>query len=328
MMEISWDRLASLCSTAITAAGGDEHTSTALTDAVIAAERRGNAAVGVAHLFDYLDALRGGRLNGSARPTVRRDHASVITVSADDGVAQLAFRTARAELANAARTTGVAVLSLRDAYTVGELGYYTSEVAGEGFIALAGANAPATMSLYGAPAALTGTNPFSFALPAQPTPRLIDQASSVAAWVRIRDAAAAGEPIPEGWALDAGGAPTTDAAAALLGPLLPFGGVKGSNIALVIELLSVLSGASFSMDAPDFSSGSAPPRVGLFLLALDPTAFAPDYLERAEDHFERLHKRYGIDFGRYFPTVEQVQLPDHVYDRLTARAGHVHTDGA
>jgi (2R)-3-sulfolactate dehydrogenase (NADP+) len=130
------------------------------------------------------------------------------------------------------------------------------------------------MSLYGAPTALTGTNPFSFALPAQPTPRLIDQASSAVAWVRIRDAAAAGEPIPQGWALDAHGAATTDAAAALLGPLLPFGGAKGSNIALVIELLSVLSGAAFSMDAPDFASGTQPPRVGMFLLALDPRGCA------------------------------------------------------
>ena len=88
-------------------------------------------------------------------------------------------------------------------------------------------------------------------------PRLIDQASSTAAWVRIRDAATAGEPIPEGWALDADVAATTDAAAAaLLGPLLPFGGVKGSNIALVVELLSVLSGVSSSVDAPDFASGT------------------------------------------------------------------------
>src|SRR5262245_34526570 len=216
MVAVSWDRLASLCSAAITTAGGDQQTSTALTDAVIAAERRGNTAVGVAHLFDYLDALRGGRLNGGARPTVRRDHASVITASADDGVAQLAFRAARAQLVDAARTTGVAVLSIRDAFPVGELGYYTCEVAGQGLIALAGANSPAAMSLYGAPAALTGTNPFSFALPAQPTPRLIDQASSAAAWVKIREAASAGDPIPEGWALDADGAATTDAAAALL----------------------------------------------------------------------------------------------------------------
>ena len=117
-------------------------------------------AVGVAHLFDYLDALRSGRLNGGARPSIRRDRAAVISVSADDGVAQLAFRAALAELAAAARVNGVAVLSVSDAFTVGELGYYTSGVASLGFIALAGANSPAVMSLYGAPAALTGTNPF------------------------------------------------------------------------------------------------------------------------------------------------------------------------
>src|SRR5262249_7947703 len=233
----------------------------------------------------------------------------------------LAFGAALADFTAAARANGVAVLSVGDAFTVGELGYYTTEVADRGLIALAAANSPAVMSLYGAPAALTGTNPFSFALPAQPTPRLIDQASSAAAWVKIREAASTGEPIPEGWALDADGAATTDAAAALLGPLLPFGGVKGSNIALVVELLSVLSGASFSMDAPDFASGTQPPRVGLFLLALDPAAFAPDYLQRVEGHFARLHERYGIDFGRYLPQVQQMQLAEHLYARLTACAG-------
>ena len=140
--------------------------------------------------------------------------------------------------------------------------------------------------------------------------------------MRIRDAAAAGEPIPEGWALDANGAATTDAAAALLGPLLPFGGVKGSNIALVIELLSVLSGASFSMDAPDFASGAEPPRVGLFLFALDPAAFGSNYLERVEAHFERLHVQFGIDFGRYSAPVQRMQLSDDTYERLCASAGH------
>jgi (2R)-3-sulfolactate dehydrogenase (NADP+) len=324
MIEIGWDRLISLCSTAITAAGGDEDTAAALTDAVIAAERRGNSIVGVPHLFDYLDALRSGRLNGSARPTIRQDRTCVISVSANDGVAQLGFRAALPELAAAARAHGVAVLSISDAFTVGELGYYTSEVANLGLIALAGANSPAVMSLYGAPAALTGTNPFSFALPAQPTPRLIDQASSAAAWVRIRDAATAGETIPEGWALDADGAATTDATAALLGPLLPFGGVKGSNLALVIELLSILSGASFSMDAPDFASGDEPPRVGLFLLVLEPAAFASDYLQRVEDHFQRLQMQHGIDFGRYRPPVQRMQLPNDIYERLCASAGHNH----
>jgi (2R)-3-sulfolactate dehydrogenase (NADP+) len=316
VIEVGWDRLASMCSTAITTAGGDERTAAALTDAVLSAERRGKTAVGVAHLFDYLDALECGRLNGTPRPVVRHERRSVITVTADDGIAQLAFLAAHPALLAAAREGGVAVLSITDAFTAGELGYYTSQVAAEGLVALAGANSPALMSLYDAPDALTGTNPFSFALPGRPSPRLIDQASSAVAWVRIRDAAAAGEPIPPGWALDATGAATTDAAAALLGHLLPFGGIKGSNIALIIELLSVLSGASFSMDAPDFASGAQPPRVGLFLVALDPAAFAADYLRRVEDHLERLRIRYGIDFGRHSPVVERMSLPEHLYSRL------------
>ncbi|NEM08911.1 Ldh family oxidoreductase [Geodermatophilus normandii] len=316
MIEVDGDRLSALCRTAIIAAGGDEPTATALTDAVLAAERRGNRAVGVAHLVDYLDALERGRLNGTPRPVVRHDRRAVVTVETDDGIAQLAFLAARPALSTAARECGVAMLSISGSFTVGELGYYTSELATEGLVALAGANSPALMSLYDAPDALTGTNPFSFALPGLPSPRLVDQASSAVAWVRIRDAAAAGEPIPPGWALDANGAPTTDAAAALLGPLLPFGGVKGSNIALVIELLSVLSGGSFSMDAPDFASGERPPRVGLFLIALDPAAFAADYLQRVEDHLERLQVRYGIDFGRYFAPVARMQLSDDLYARL------------
>jgi (2R)-3-sulfolactate dehydrogenase (NADP+) len=131
MIEIGWDRLASLCSAAITTAGGDEHTAAAPTDAVIAAERRGNTIVGVARLFDYLDALRSGRLNGRARPIVRQDRASVIAVSADDGLAQLAFGAALADFTAAARAN-VAVLSVSDAFTVGELGYYTTEVADRG----------------------------------------------------------------------------------------------------------------------------------------------------------------------------------------------------
>ncbi|HEX5907168.1 MAG TPA: Ldh family oxidoreductase [Propionibacteriaceae bacterium] len=315
MIEVDWDRLASLCSTAITTAGGDERTAAALTEAVLSAERRGNTAVGVAHLFDYLEALECGRLNGTPRPVVRHDRRSVITVSADDGIAQLAFHMARPALLAAAGECGVAMLSVNSAFTVGELGYYAFEVAAEGLVGLAGANSTALMSLYDAPDAITGTNPFSFALPGRP-PRLIDQASSTVAWVRIRDAAAADEPIPPGWALDADGNPTTDAAAALAGPLLPFGGVKGSNLALVIELLSVLSGAAFSMDAPDFASGNQPPRVGMFLIALDPAAFAADYLNRVEDHLERLRVRYGINFGRYYSLVERMHMPDDLYARL------------
>ncbi|MBL8925214.1 MAG: Ldh family oxidoreductase [Pseudonocardia sp.] len=315
MIELDWDRLASLCATAITKAGGDEATAAALTDAVVAAERRGNSPVGVAHLMDYLDSLRCGRINGTPRPVVRNDRRSVITAAADDGIAQVAYHAARPALLHAVRECGVAVLSISESYTVGELGYYAFDLAAEGLVALAAANSTPLMSVYGAPDAIAGTNPLSFALPGDP-PRLVDQASSAVAWVRLRNAAAAGESIPPDWAFDADGNPTTDAKAALLGAVLPFGGIKGSNLASIIELLAVLSGASFSIDAPDFASGDTPPRVGMFLVALDPDAFSADYLDRVDSHFERLRDRYGIDFGRYYSSVERPRLPDDLFARL------------
>lgn len=76
----------------------------------------------VAHLVDYLDALKCGRLNGNPRPVVRHDRRAVVTVEADDGVAQLAFRAARPALSAAARECGAAVLSVSGAFTMGELG--------------------------------------------------------------------------------------------------------------------------------------------------------------------------------------------------------------
>src|SRR5699024_2120873 len=80
-------------------------------------------------------------------------------------------------------------------------------------------------------------------------------------------------------------------AAALTGALLPFGGAKGANIAMMIELLAAMSGGSFSLDAAPFDTGSRSPRLGLFIAAIDPTAFDPGYEERAETHLLPLHDR-------------------------------------
>jgi (2R)-3-sulfolactate dehydrogenase (NADP+) len=96
-------------------------------------------------------------------------------------------------------------------------------------------------------------------------PLTVDQASSSTAFVSVRDAAAQGTPLPEGWAVDADGRPTTDPEAALDGALLPFGGYKGANIALLVELLSSMAGGNWSMDGPPWDSGARSPSVGMFV---------------------------------------------------------------
>lgn len=317
---LTWDDLDTLCRAAVRGAGGSERTAAALAASTVAAEQHGKPAVGAAHLIDYLDALSEGRIVADAIPGVQSTRAGVVRVDAAGGTAQAAFDTAFAALVRAAREVGVAVLSLRDGYSAGELGYYARRVADRGLVALVCANSPALMSVYSSPVPVTGTNPMAFALPHPSGPRAFDQASSATAWVSVRAAADQGEPLPEGWALDETGTPTTDAAAALGGSLLPFGGAKGSNIALMIEMLAVLSGGMFSQDAAPFDSGTASPSLGLFVLALDPGAFDPGYSERIEQHLAALAERHGADFGRRHPIPEVATLTSAVHAALTAAA--------
>lgn len=318
-VSLTFTELRDLCIAAITAAGGSPALAQSLADATVAAERRGKTAVGTAHLFDYLDGLEAGRINGQAQPKVTNQLPAAHHVDADRGTAQLAFDAAVGDFASSAATLGISVLNIANAFTAGELGYFTTRLAERGLAAFAGANSPALMSLFGSPGSATGTNPFSFAVPHPDGPRMFDQATSATAWVNVRDAAERGEAIPEGWAQDPDGAATVDAEAALAGSLLPFGGVKGSNVALTIELLAVHGGGRFSVDAPAFDSGQESPGTGLFVIAIAADAFDPDYSQRVAEHLDRLRTDYGIDFGRK-RSLEVIELPEELHSALLTRS--------
>lgn len=318
---LSMTELEEFCRASVAAAGGSEALAVSLARATVAAERHGKPDVGAALLVDFLDALRDGRLVGDAQPVVERSRGSVVLADARGGAAQLAFDEAFEPLVAAARASGVAILSLREAYPLGELGFSARRLADEGLVAIVCGNSPALMSVFGARSAIAGTNPMAFAVPHDEGPRSFDQASSATAWVSVRAAAARGEAIPDGWAIDAQGEPTTDAAAGLAGAMLPFGGAKGANVAVMIEVLAMLSGGMPSVDAASFDSGSESPRLGLFVLAIDPTAFDADYAERVETHLAALARDHGADFGRRHAPLEAVQLDPDVLERLRAGAG-------
>lgn len=311
------EELADLCAHALEAEGAHAATARSLALATVAAEQRGRTEVGAVHLLDYLAALRAGRLDGQARPRVVDARAGALSVDAASGTAQAAFDLACDDLGRRARDCGIAVLSIHTCFTAGEIGHYTTRVAEQGLIAIAGSNSPALMSAFGAKEPVTGTNPLSFALPHPDGPRMFDQAASATAWVNIREAADRGEPIPDGWALDPQGESTTDAAEGLAGALLPFGGAKAGNIAFMVELLAAMSGGSFSLDAPAFDTGDASPQVGLFVIAIDPTVFDSRFADRAEAHLRRVAAEHGADFGRRKESRTDIALPSHVYDTLT-----------
>ena len=169
----------------------------------------------------------------------------------------------------------------------------------------------------------------SFAAPVEGGPPLvIDQSSSATAFASIRKAAEEGSEIPAGWAVDAQGHSTTDPLQAMKGALLAFGGQRGANIALMVEVLSAgLSGANWSLDAPSFSDGPSCPATGLFVLALDPKLFDPDFETRMKNQMIRLRSDYGVHIpgadkgaARKKAASAGLAIPRAVQDRIAEAA--------
>lgn len=271
-------------------AGASDGVADSLANAVVAAEWAGNRTVGFAHLADYLDGFANGRIAADAEPEITHPAPALIRIDAKGGIAQLGFDRAFEDMVERAAIYGVALLAQTGSYTVGELGYYTRRLAEAGLVALAACNASAQMTTLESRKAVFGTNPISFATPLEGArPLVIDQASSATAFVNVRRAAEQGETIPEGWALDVAGNPTTDARDAVRGLLLAFGGMRGANIALIVELLAAgLTGANWSMDAPSFTDGNECPGIGLFIVAIKPDLLVPGFAARLSEHIERL----------------------------------------
>ncbi len=324
-----------LAENALTAAGAGPAMAASLARATVDAERRGKPAVGFAHLVDYLESLVAGRINGNAAPKRKDPAPALIAMDADGGIAQLCFDRAIDDLCRKAETFGLSLFSLSNSFTTGELGDYALRLAERGLVAFAATNGPALIAGSGGAKPVYCTNPLAFAAPrADGPPLLIDQSSSATAFVNIRNAAAAGEDIPPGWAVDAAGQPTTDARAALTGAMLAFGGARGANIALMVEVLAAgLSGANWSLDAPDFMSGARTPGCGLLVIAIAPALLDPQFEARLGDQLARLESQYGIhipgkprsDTGATSetaaPKTQVIHLPSALLHRISAFTG-------
>jgi (2R)-3-sulfolactate dehydrogenase (NADP+) len=291
-----------------------------LSRASLAASRAGRHEVGLAHLLDHIESLRAGRIDGAAQPIINSPASALIAIDAQAGIAQLGFDQAFDDFCQRARNFGIALMTQRNCYPAGELGYYPRRLAEVGLIGLAAGNAHALMAVRAGFGKAFSTNPMAFAAPLPPPrpPLLIDQASSATAFVNLARAAAEGQPITDGWAIDASGFPTTDPVAALAGALLPFGGYKGANLALIVEVLAAgLTGANWSLDTGDFLQGSRPPGSGMMVIAIAPALVDDSFAERLAEQLDRLAEK-----GAHIPGAQAPQGPARE-DELVAIAPEV-----
>jgi (2R)-3-sulfolactate dehydrogenase (NADP+) len=290
---ISAPDLERLMSSALARSGANAAMAAATARALAAAECEGIASHGASRVPQYCAHLRNGRANGAAVPEVKRGAKAACLVDAGGGLAFEALRVAGVEALRRAREFGVAYVAVTNSNHFGVAAYHLEPLAEAGLVALATGNSPAAMPAWGGKRALFGTNPIAAVFPRRAAPAIsIDLSLSAAARGKIMVAARDGKPIPEGWALDAEGRPTTDAKAALAGSMLPAGGVKGAMLALTVELLvCALSGAAYGFESDSFfTEEGRPTRIGQAILAIDPGALAGNeaYLERVETLVEAM----------------------------------------
>jgi (2R)-3-sulfolactate dehydrogenase (NADP+) len=250
------------------------------------AERDGQQIVGLSYLPTYCAHAACGKVDGFAEPALDVLSPAVIRVDARTGFAHPALTLGLPALDDAVRLFGVATLAVGNSYACGSLGYFVEELAQRGLVALMFANASPSIAPHGGKLPFFGTNPLAFATPRSgEAPLVIDQSSSVVAKVAVIDAHKRGATLPQGWALDADGQPTTDAAAAMAGSLSPIGSYKGASLALMIDLFAGgLTGSNFSFEASSFGDcDGGPPRTGQFVIAFDPLMFGGrKFVERTE----------------------------------------------
>lgn len=244
-------------------------------EVILEAEAEGNAGHGLSRIAQYTAQLKARGLNAQPELRLERTKPGVAILHADGAPGPVAGLQAVLELAALAKEQGNATVAVRNAGHSGVLSAYVGRLARQGLVGLAFANTPPAI----APGPVLGTNPIALGAPADPEPVIIDTSVSVVARGKIINAAKRNEPIPEGWALDRDGNPTTDAKAALAGSLLPIGGGKGFALAVLVELLAgVLAGDILSPGLPfPWSLPEQTAKPGLLLMAFDPAAFGGGY---------------------------------------------------
>jgi (2R)-3-sulfolactate dehydrogenase (NADP+) len=294
--------LIDLVTRALVASSTSKENAAAVARALVAAEIDGQKGHGLSRVAAYAAQARSGKVDGHAIPQFHRRRAASIMIDVANGFAYPAFELAVSELPGAVRQTGIAAVGFTRSHHAGALGLVVERVAATGLIALMVTNSPQAMAAWGGTRGIFGTNPIAFAAPRPGNEALvIDLALSEVARGKIMTAAQRGEPIPEGWANDAEGNPTTDAAAALKGTLTPIGGAKGAALALMVELMAAaLTGANLAFQASSFfDADGPPPGIGQFLIAIDPAAFGGE--QAFADRLELLAGEIDADEGARLP---------------------------
>jgi len=307
---VSLDDIESAATRALLRHGALEQVAIEVARAVRKAEGTGNLICGLYYLESYCTQLKSGRVSGTVEPVVTRPRTASIKVDAGFRFAQPAFARALPEALSVAAEAGTCSLAICHSHTCTSLAYFTEQIAEAGHIGIGFTNASAVVSPPGGYKAVIGTNPIAMSVPARTggVAFQFDQSTSAVALGKITMAAAAGETIPLGWAVDVNGEPTTNPQAALKGSLVSTGGYKGYGFGLMAEILAAaVTGSVNSLDVKGLKLPEGPPHdLGQFYFLVDPTALSGDEfwdrLARLTDALDEQEHARLPGANRHLPT--------------------------
>jgi LDH2 family malate/lactate/ureidoglycolate dehydrogenase len=244
---------------------------------LVQADLWGHQSHGVMRLPWYVRRLQSGAMHALTNPTLEVDAGAVAVIDGRDGVGQVVAHRAARESIERAQRHGVAAVAVRNSNHFGTAMYFSLMGPAHGCIMLVATNASPAMAPWGGREKRVGTNPWSISAPAGRHPPLVlDVANTAVARGKIYLARQHGESIPAGWAINVAGEPTTDAAEALAGLILPMAGHKGYGIAVMMDVLAgVLSASSFGEDVSGPYQADRRSGCGHLMVALDIKAFIP-----------------------------------------------------
>ena len=298
-LSFTLDEIFELAKKTLLANGCDDETASILSDLIMKAERDGSLSHGLFRLPAYVSGLKSGKINGKARPEVKKISPSVIKVLGNNCLAAVVLNKSIPELVKVAKENGVAVLAITNSHHMAAIWPETEMIAEQGLVAFACTSYKPAVAPAGATEPLFGTNPISFAWPRLgKTPVVYDMATASMAMGEVQVAKRDGHKVPLGTGLNKDGKETTDPGEiADGGVLLPFGGYKGSVISMMVELLAgALVGDNFSFEtaAKDNNDGG-PPSGGEFILAISPEKISGSGWDKhADEFFNKMKSMDGV----------------------------------
>jgi len=269
--------LKDFCTDVLIGAGVKGEDAEIIAETLVCAELRGVKSHGIVRLPTYVERLERGILSLNARMVFERKGGAAALLDAGNGFGQVAGHKAMNVAVELAKTHGVGIVGVRNSNHFGIASYYSMLALRWDMIGIVLTHSSPAIAPYGTIAPLLGTNPLSIAVPARHgRPVVLDMSMSVVARGKIRYAALKGEDIPEGWGLNSKGHPTTNPNEVLKGgSLVPIGGVKGSGLALMIDILcGVLTNSCLTGEVKNITDMSGPSKTGHMFCAVNISSFA------------------------------------------------------